>query len=158
MIAALKVAVPFAVEGVSLAFDLEMTLCFDRLLNADELFTGVGIGKAPGSPLAMGKIAFGDPAPGLIRVTVFGPSIQPAPDVAVEPTECLATDDMAVIIRPASEYGVEPIDELFGRGARGLLTKGLDLGFHGLQTGLAGGDLKLGRLAMRPGIFTDRLP
>lgn len=47
---------------------------------------------------------------------------------------------------------------MFGRGARGLLTKGFDLGFHGVQTGLVRGDLELGRFAIGPGIFTDRLP
>lgn len=98
----MKIVVPLAVKWVGLAFNLEVTLRFDRLLYPNQLLTGLWVGKTLGFPLAMGKVALGDPTAGFVRVTGFGPAIHPAPDVIVELVERLAADDMAVVVRPAA--------------------------------------------------------
>ena len=46
-ISGLKVDLPVGVEWVGIALDLNVTLGFDRLLEADDLFTSRWISKAP---------------------------------------------------------------------------------------------------------------
>ena len=99
-ISILKVCFPVGVEWVGVALDLDMTLGFNRLLETDDVFTSRWISKAPCVPWLMGKVARSDPAPGFVWVAEFGPAIQPSPDEAIELRKRLATDDVAMVVRP----------------------------------------------------------
>jgi hypothetical protein len=99
-ITVLKIRLPFASERVGVSFDLDVALRFDRLPNPDELFTGDRVGKSPRLSRSMGKVTRCDPAPGLVRVTPFGPPEESSPDKAIELGEGRATDAIAVVIRP----------------------------------------------------------
>ena len=157
-ISILKVCLPVGVEWVGVALDLDMTLGFNRLLETDDVLTSRGISQAPGFAQLMGKVALGDPAPGFVRVAELGPAIEPSPDEAVELRTRFATDDVAVVVRPAPEDGVESSDELGRCGTGGLVTEGFDLRCDGVPTGLTRRNLQLGRLAIRSGIFAYGLP
>ena len=152
-IAVLEVRLPVGIEWVGVALDLDIALRFDRLPNADDLCTGDRIGEPPGFPWLMGKVALYDPAPGFVRVVSFGPSIEPSPHEGVELGKRLATDAMAVIVRPAPQDGVQGVDEPCRGTPRGLLTEGFDPGGECLETDLARRDLQLGRFAVGPLIF-----
>ena len=157
-ISILKVCFPVGVEWVGVALDLDMTLGFNRLLETDDVFTSRWISKAPGLAPLMGKGALGDPASSFVRVAEFRPAIEASPDDTVELRKRLATDAVAVVVRPAPEDGVERINELGRCGTDGLVTAGFDLRCDGLHTGLTGCNLQLGRLALWSGMFADGLP
>jgi len=144
----LKVRRPGRVEGVGVPFDLDVALRFDRLPNADAPFPGGWIGESPGFPWLMGKVALNDPAPGFVREAPSGPPIEPSPDEVVEGGERLTTDDVAVIVRPPAQHGVERIDALSRGTSRGSLTKGFDPRFERPETGVARRNLELARLAV----------
>src|SRR5262249_5203175 len=121
-------------------------------------FPGGRIGELPRFPWLMGKVALSDPVPGFVRVAPFRPSIEPLPDEVVESSECLATDDMAVIVLPPPPHGVYGVDEL-GRGvSRGLLTESFDPRLECLEAGLAGRNLQLAQSAAGALVFAERLP
>jgi hypothetical protein len=149
----LNVRLPGRIKGVGVSFNLDRTLRFDRLPNADEPFPGGRVGKPPGFPWLMGKVALSDPVPGFVRVAPFRPPIEPLPDEVVEGDECLATADIAVIVRPPAPHGVQCLDEL-GRGvSRGLLTESFDPRLECLEADLAGGTRELAQLAVGSLIF-----
>src|ERR1043166_9165352 len=75
----LKVRLPGRSKGVGVALNREITQRFDRLPNADDLFTADRSGEPPGFPRLMGDIARGDPAPSCVRVAPSGPPIAPSP-------------------------------------------------------------------------------
>ena len=154
----LKVSLPVGVEWIGIAFDLNMTLGFDRCLYAEELFAGCRIGKAPGCTRLMGKIALGDPASRFVRMAEFGPSIESSPDETVEMRKRRTTDAVPMIVGPSSEERMQRIDELGRGGPGGVATERCDFGRDGLHTGLAGRNLELGRFAAGADMFTDRLP
>jgi hypothetical protein len=77
-----------------------MTLPFDRLLHADEMFSGAPIGKAPGLTQLVGKVAHGDPAAGFVRMAMLRPAIRPPPHEVVELGKQLATNPMAMVVCP----------------------------------------------------------
>jgi hypothetical protein len=143
-VAVLEVRLPFGSERIGCALDLEVAVRADCLPHPDELLTGRWISKPPRLSLAMGKVAVGDPAPGLVRVPALGPAIYPLPDKGVQLGEGLTTDTRAMIVRPAPKHGVEGLDEPCGRGAPDLLTKGPDLVLEGLEASLARSDLQFG--------------
>ena len=154
----LKVCLPFASERVSIPLDLDMALRFDRFPTPDEWFTGARGRKSPRLSRSMGKVTRCDPASGLVRVAQFGPPEKSSPDKAIELGEGLATEAVAMIIRPAAQDGVKPVDEFFRRDARSLLTEGFHLAFDGPKTGRARCDLEFGRFAMGPFVFTQSVP
>jgi hypothetical protein len=109
--------------------------------------------------------------------------IYPLPDEGVQLGEGLATDSVAMIIRPTPQAGGAGIDELRWRGTPGLLTEdtdlvfeglivpllrpiflliwlteGADLVFEGLGASRAGGELEFGWLTSGPLRFTYGLP
>ena len=137
-ISLLKVSLPVRVEWIGLAFDLNMTLGFDRCLYAEELFAGRRIGKAPGCTWLMGKIALGDPASRFVRMAEFGPSIESSPDETVEMRKRRTTDAVPMRVGPSSEERIQRIDELGRGGPGGAATERFDFGLDGLHTGLAG--------------------
>ena len=154
-VAVLEVRLPCGVERIGRALDLEVALRFDRLPHPEELLAGGRISESPrflpcdGESSAPRSSARSCPGGGV------GPAIHPPPDKGVQLGEGLATEDMAMIVRPAPQDGVEGIDELFWRGTPGLLTEGPDLGLEGLEAGLARSDLQLGRLPVgRSGLRT----
>jgi hypothetical protein len=154
----LKVRRPCRIEGGGGPFDLDVARRFDHLPNADDPFPGGWIGEPPGFPRLMGKVALRYPVPGFVRVAQLRPPIEPSPDDVVEGGECLATDDMAVIVRPPPQHGGQGIDEL-GRGvSRGLLTESFDPRLECLEADLAGRNLALAQLAVGSRIFAERLP
>jgi len=157
-VAVLEVGLPSGVERIGLAFDLEIALRCDRLPHPEQLLAGDRISEAPRFSRARGKVASHDPAPGLVRVTALGPAIHSLPDKGVELGEGLATDTVAMLVRPAPQDGGEGINELLGRGALSLLTEGPDLGREDLQAGVAGSNPQLGRLAVRSLRFAYDLP
>src|SRR5712692_7387734 len=106
----------------------------------------------------MGKVALDDPASRFVRVAEFGPAVEPSPDETVQLCKRLATDDVAVVTRPAPEDRVECLDEVCRCLPGGLVTEGFDLRFDSLHTGLTGRNLQLGRCAMRSDIFAYGLP
>ena len=108
-----KYASHLGIERVGVPLDLNVALRFDLLLYAQDLLAGRRISEPPGLSLPMGKVAVGDPAPGLVRMAALSPAIQAPPHEAVQLGEALATEDIAMIVRPATEEGVEGIDELF---------------------------------------------
>lgn len=76
--------------------------------------------------------------PGLVRMAACGPALQAPPHEAVKLGQALTTEDMAMVIRPAAEEGVEGSDELLWSSTRGLFAAGADLGREGLEAGRAG--------------------
>jgi hypothetical protein len=154
----LEVRLPFGIERIGCAFDLEVALRADGLPHPDELLTSGRISEPPRFSLARGKVAVGEPASALVRVPALGPAIYPLPDTGVQLGEGLATDDMAMVVRPAPQDGGESLDELLWRGALSLLTEGADLVLEGLEAGRAGGDLEFGWLAVGPRRFAYGLP
>src|SRR5713101_3489651 len=157
-ISILKVCLPAGVEWVGVTLDLDMTLGFNRLLETDDVFTSRWISKAPGLAPLMGKGALGDPAPGFVRVAELGPAIEPSPDEAVAVRNRVATDAVAVGVRPAPPDGVERSDEVGRCGTGGLVTEGFDLRCDGVHPGLTRRHLQLGRCAIRSGRCADGLP
>src|SRR5712692_4577669 len=157
-VAVLEVRLPFGSERIGGALDLEIALRTDCLPHPDQLLASGRIGKPPRLSFIVGKVAVGNPAPGFVRVTALGPAIHPLPDKGVQLGEGLATDHIAMIVRPAPEHGVEGIDERLWRGAPGLLTKGPDLVLEGLEASLAGSNLQLGWRPVRPLGFAYGLP
>jgi len=143
-VAVLEVRLPFGIERIGCALDLEVALRADCLPHPDELLTGSRISEPPRLSLAMGKVAVGDPAPGLVRVPALGPALHSLPDKGVELGEGLATDTMAMIVRPAPQDGGEGLDEPCWRGAPDLLTEGPNLVLEGLEARLTRSDLQLG--------------
>ena len=154
----LEVRLPGGIAWMGVPLDLQMTLRFDGLLRAEDLCAGVWLGNPPRLPHVMGKGAGCAPASGVVGVAPFGPSAQPPPHEAIELGESCATDDVAVIVRPASYDGVEGTDELRWRAARPVLAKGLDPGVDGLETGLARDHLERGRFALGPRVCAQGLP
>ncbi len=140
-VAVLEVRLPFGIERIGRALDLEVALRADCIPHPDKLLAGSRIGKSPRFSFAMRKVAVGDPAPGLVRVPALGPAIHPLPDIGVQLSEGLATDTMAMVVRPTPEHGVEGIDELLWRGALDLLTESPDLVLEGLEASLTRSDL-----------------
>jgi hypothetical protein len=157
-VAVLEVRLPARVKGVGLPFELALTLRGDRRLYPQNLFPGRGIGKAPGFTRVMRKVALSDPAPRFLRVALLRPSVQSPPDECIKVAKGLATETMAVVVRPAPEYGIQGVAELGGSGALGFLAEGADLGFDGLQTGRTGSNLELGRFVWGPLVFAECLP
>jgi len=154
----LEGSLPERIEWIRVALDLDMTLGFDRCLYAEELLAGCRIGKAPGCPRLMGKVALGDPASRFVRMAEFGPSIESSPDETVEMRKRRTTDAVPMIVGPSSEERVQRIDALGRGGPSGAATERCDFGRDGLPTGLAGCHLELGRFAVGAAMFTDRLP
>jgi hypothetical protein len=157
-VAVLKVRLPGRIKGIGVPFHLDVALRFDHLSDADDLLPGVWISEPPGFPRLVGKVALGDPVPGFVRVALLGPPIEPSPHEVVEGSECLTTDDMAVLVRPPSQYGVQGIDELGWGVSRGLLAESFDPRFECLEADLAGRNLELAQLAVGSLIFAQRLP
>src|SRR5712691_5450528 len=157
-LAVLKGRLPWGIERVGVALDLDRTLMVARLLHADALLPGGGVGEPPRLPRSMGKGARSKPASRCVRVTEFRPPRQPSPYAAVTCRQCRATDDVAVGVRPTPSHGVEGIDALFRRGPRSLVTEGLDLGFDGLEARLAGGHLQRGPFPSAPLMCAQGLP
>ena len=149
---------PVGVEWVGVALDLHMTLGFDRCWSTDELCAGRWISQAPGCARLLGKGALDNPASRVVRVTECGPAREPSPDETIPWRTRLATEAVAVGVRPAPEDGVAWIDELCRCPAGGLLTEGCALRCDGLSTGLPGRNGPLGRFAMGSGIFAYGLP
>ena len=129
----LEVHLPGGVKRIRLAFDLEVALRFDCLPHSEQLLAGDRISEAPRFSRVMGKVALPDPASRLVRVAALGPALPSLPDKGVELGEGLATDTVALIVRPAPQDGAEGVDELCWRGTSGLLTESADLGHEGLQ-------------------------
>ena len=98
----LEVRLPGGIEWIGGSLDLDVTLRFDSLLDAEDLRAGVWVGEPPRLPLVMRKVASGDPASGFVRVAQFGPTAQPPPYEALELGEGGATDHVAVVVRPTS--------------------------------------------------------
>jgi hypothetical protein len=154
----LKVGLPVGVEWLGVALDLTMTLGFDRCWSPDDLVAGCWLRKAPGVPRLMGKVALGEPVSRFVRVAELGPALEPSPDETVQVCKRLATDNVAVGVRPAPKERVACLDEVCRCLPGGLVTEGVALRFDGLHPGLTGGNLQLGWFAMRSGLLTDRLP
>jgi hypothetical protein len=104
-VAVLEVRLPCGIKGIGCAFDLEIALRCDGLLHPEQLFASGRVGKPPPLSLTMGAVAVNDPASGLVRVAALGPAIHPLPDKIVELGEGLATDAMAMRVRPPPEHG-----------------------------------------------------
>jgi len=154
----LKVRPPFAIEWIGLPLDLDVALRFDRFPNPDQVFAGDRVRQSPRLSRSMGKVTLCDPLSGLVRVAQFGPPEKSSPDEAIELGEGLATDDVAMIIRPAAQDGIQLVEEPFRGNARRLLTAGSHLAFDGPKTGLARSNLEFGRFAMGPFVFAQGLP
>jgi hypothetical protein len=92
---------PFASERVGSPFDLYVALRLDRFPHSDEVCAGDRVRKAPRLSRSLGKVTRCDPASGLVRVAPFGPPEASSPDTAIELGAGLATDEGAVVIRPA---------------------------------------------------------
>ncbi len=88
----------------------------------------------------------------------LGSAIHPLPDKGVKLGEGLATDTMAMVVRPTPEHGGESIDELLWCGTPDLLTESPDLVLEGLEASLAGSDLQLGWRPVWPLRFAHGLP
>jgi len=157
-IAILQVGLPAGVEGVGVTLALDMTRGFTRLLETEEVCTSRWSRKAPGRAPLRGKGALGDPAPGFVRVAERGPAREPSPDEAVAVRTRVATDAVAVGVRPAPPDGVERSDEVGRCGTGGLVTAGVELRWDGGHPGLTRRHLQLGRCAMRSGRCADGLP
>jgi hypothetical protein len=154
----LKVRRPRRIKGVGVPFDLDVALRFDHLPNPDEPFPGGWIGEPPGFPRLLGKVALGYPVPGLVRVAQLRPPIEPAPDEVVESGAGLAADDVAAIVRPPPQHGVQGRDAL-GRGvSRGLLTARFDPRLECLEADPAGCTLELAQWAVGSLLLAARLP
>jgi hypothetical protein len=141
---------PLGGAWVSVALALRLPLLCERLLHADALCPGGGVGQAPRLPRAVGEGARSEPAPGVVGVPACGPSRQSSPDEAVQSRNRGATDDVAVRGRPPSSHGVEGIAAGCRRGPRSVLTEGLDLGVAGVEAGLAERPLQRGPCAVAP--------
>lgn len=63
-----------------------------------------------------------------------------------------------MIIRPATEEGVEGIDELLWSSTRGLFAAGADRGREGLEAGLARSEPQFGRFPIAPLVLAHGLP
>lgn len=143
---------------MGLPLDLDVALRFDRFPNPDQLCAGDRVRQSPRLSQSMGHVTLGDPLSGLVWGAPCGPPETSSPDKALELGEGLAPDDVAMIMRPAAQDGIQLVAEP-GRGnARRLLTEGSHLAFHGPKTGLARGDLEFGRFALRPFVFAQGLP
>ncbi len=105
-VAVLEVRLPGGIKRIGRTLDLEVALRLDCLPHPEQLRAGSRIGKPPRFSRAMGKVAISDPAPGFVRVPALGPAIHPLPDKIVELGEGLATDDVAMIVRPTPQEGV----------------------------------------------------
>lgn len=154
----LDVRLPGGIKWSGVPRHLHRTLRFDGRLSAEDLRAGVWIGAPPRRPPILGPVAGGDPASGLVRVAPCGPSAQPPPNEALALGEGGATDHGAVIVRPASQDRGAGADERCWRAARTLLAEDRDLGVDGLETGLAGGNLPLGRFPLGPLVLAPGLP
>lgn len=135
-----------------------MSLPFDQLSNLDQACACIGVGKSPAAGLSLEKIAFGDPASGFVRMTAFAPSIKSPPGEAADFAERLGTDDMPMIVCPATQYGVEFVDELLGRSSFMAFAKGSDFGFDRLESGVARRNLQFAWFAVLPYAFPNGLP
>jgi hypothetical protein len=154
----LDVRLPVAIERIGLPLDLEMAWRFDRFPNPEKLLAGDRVRTSPRLSRSMRNVTRGDPVAGLVRVAPFGPPETSSPANAIERGAGLATDDVAMIIRPAAQAGVKPVEAPFRGDARRVLTEGFHLAFAGPTTGLARGDLEFGRVAMRPFVRAQSLP
>ena len=82
---------------------VDIATLFDRLRDTDRAFACCGVGEAPTARLSLGDTqAVGDPAPGLVRVSILAPSKEPVPYVAVERPEGLGTDVVPVVVCPTA--------------------------------------------------------
>ena len=131
---------PVRIERGGLTLDLEVALGLGALPHPEDLFAGGRSGEVPTLPRLVGQVALRAPAPGLVGVAPRGPTEQPPPHQAVEPEKGLAAEGVARVVGPASQDGVEPSEERFRGGPRGLLAEGADLGLEGVEAGRAGFD------------------
>jgi hypothetical protein len=155
---ALKGRLPCRVEGGGVPVDLDVALRFDHLPNADAPFPGGWIGEPPGGPRLMGNVARSDPVPGVVRVAPLGPPLEPSPDDVVAGGACLATEDMAVIVRPPPQPGGQGRDARGRGGSRGWLTASVDPRLEGLEADRAGRHLERAQLAVGSRRGASRLP
>ena len=153
----LEVVVPLRVEWVGRPFDLDMSLLFYLFCYFDQAVARSRIGEVPTTSIVMQKVAFGDPASGFIRVAALAPSVDSSPHKAVDLGKHLGADNVPMVVGPASEYGVEFVDELIRRSPFVAFTNGSYLLLDTLETGLAGRDLQFCRFPVGPGMFPDSL-
>ncbi len=145
------------VEWVGRPFDLDMPLLFYLFCCFDQAVARSRVGEVPSTSIVMQKVAFGDPASGFIRMAAFAPSVDSIPYEAIDFGKRLGTDNVPMVVCPASEYGVELVDELIRRSTFMAFTNGSDLLLDTLETGLAGCDLQFCWFPVGPGMFPDRL-
>jgi len=103
------------VEWVGRPLDLEVPLLFDHFCDFDQAVACRRIGEVPTAPIGAQKVALGDPAAGLVRMAALAPSVDAAPHEAIDFGERLGANPMPMVVGPASEYGVELVDELVRR-------------------------------------------
>jgi hypothetical protein len=157
LVAGAEVGLPVWVERVGLTRDLEVALGLDALPHPEDLRAGGRIGEPPSLSLAMGKVAVSDPAPGLVRVAQLGSAEQPPPHETVPPEKGLAAEGVAMVVGPAPQQRVEPLDARCRGSTHGSLAQGADLVLNGLEASRAGFDVQLGWLAITPVMFAPGL-
>ena len=123
------------VEWVGRPFDLDMPLLFDRFCDFDQAVACRRVGETPTTPIITQKVAVGDPASGFIWVATFAPSVDSAPHKVIDLSKHLGTDNVPMVVCPASEYGVELVDELIRRSTFVAFTNSSDLLLDALETG-----------------------
>ena len=84
-----------------------MRRAFDQLRNPDQAFTRIGITEAPATRFPVEEVAFGNPLTGLVRVALLTPAVESSPRVAVERCQLLGTEDVPMVVRPTTQYGIE---------------------------------------------------
>ena len=134
-----------------------MPLLFDRFCDFDQAVACGRVGEAPTTPILTQEVAAGDPASGFIRAAAFAPSVDSAPHKTIDFGKRLGTDNMPMVVCPASEHGVEFVDELIRRSTFVAFTNGSDLLLDALETGLAGGDLQFSRFPVGLRVFPNCL-
>jgi hypothetical protein len=154
----LDVRLPGRIERVGVPFDFDVTRRFDHLSNTDDPCSGGWSGEPPGCPRLLGKVAIHDPVPGCVRVALLRPPIEPSPHEVVEGSERLPAHDMAMIVRPPPQHGVQDSDERGRGGPCGVRTKSFDPRLEGLEADRAGRHLELAPLAVGSLLVAARLP
>lgn len=145
------------VEWISCRLDLDMPLPFYRFCYVDQAVARSRVGEAPAAPIITQKVAIGDPASGFVRVATFAPSVDSTPYKVIDFGKRLSTNDVPMLVCPASEHRVEFVDERIRRSAFMAFTNGSDLLLDALETGLTGRDLQFCRFPVGPGMFPDSL-
>jgi hypothetical protein len=150
----LEVRLPGRVEGISLALDLEIALRCDRFPHPEQLLAAARISESPRFSHAMGKVAVGAPAPGLVRVPALGPAIHPPPNKVVELGEGLTTEHMTVYFAQPRRMGLRVSMSFSGVAPRACLQRVRTLAVRAWKLALLGviwslAGLPVGRSCLR---------